>query len=191
MKKNILLVFILLAGTTSKSQTPKLPLDKSGKVEFPVPKIQHPLAAPAKVAFEAVITAEQPSPRSPIRFDVVKYNVGNSFFASENAFIVPDAGLYFFSLNLNWNGYGCEYIPGGVWVSIIKNGRGSLQDLTQQAPGSSAGGGSFNTILAFTSKLNAGDKITISVVNLLCTAGGGTLPILRHGVFSGYRIYSD
>jgi C1q domain len=191
MKKNILLLLVLLAGTISKSQIPKPPSDKSGKAEFPIPKIQHPLASPAKVAFEAVITAEQPSPRSPIHFDIVKYNVGNSFFASENAFFVPDAGLYFFSLNLNWNAYGCDYIPGGVDVTIMKNGREILQSLTQQAPGNLAGGGSFNSILAFTTKLNAGDRITIAVVNLLCTAGGGTLPILRHGIFSGYRIYSD
>lgn len=184
-------VALFLIVIQVNAQTPQLPSGKPGKVELPILKIQHPLVPPAKVAFEAVITAEQPSPRSPIRFDVVKYNVGNSFFASENAFIVPDAGLYFFSLNFNWNGYGCEYIPGGVSVSIIKNGRESLQDLTQQAPGSSAGGGSFNTILAFTSKLNAEDRITIAVVNLLCTAGGRTLPILRHRVFSGYRIYSD
>lgn len=189
MKKNILLFIIMVAGLAGQSQTPQVPSGKPGKVALPVPKIQPIIPPPAKVAFEAVITTEQASPRSPLRFDAVRYNDGNGFSSSENAFIAPTAGLYFFSLNLSWNGYGCEYIPGSASVTAMKNGRESLQGSVQIAPGINVGGCS--SILAFSTKLNAGDKITISVVNILCTAGGGSTALLIKGIFSGYRVFAD
>lgn len=144
---------------------------------------------PAKVSFAAVITTAQPSPRSPLRFDAVRYNDGNGFSSTENAFIAPTAGLYFFSVNLSWNGYGCGYVGGTVSVMAMKNARESLQTINELAPHSSVGG--FSTVLTFSSKLNAGDKITISVINILCTAGGGTTALLHNGIFSGYRVYAD
>lgn len=146
--------------------------------------------APAKVAFEAVINREQLIPLSnPLRFDAVRYNDGLGFSASQNAFIAPTAGLYFFSVNLNWNGYGCGYVGGSVSVSAMKNTREPLQTINELAPHSSSGG--FSTVLTFSTKLSAGDRITVSVVNILCTAGGGTTAILYSGIFSGYRVYTD
>lgn len=185
----MLFLSMIFVAIASQSQTPQVPSGKPGRVELPTPKIQPLTLPPAKVSFEAVITTEQPSPRSPLRFDAVRYNDGNGFSSSENAFIAPTAGLYFFSVNLSWNGYGCEYIPGSVSLTALKNGRESLQGNSQIAPGSSVGG--FSSILAFSTKLNAGDRITILVVNILCTAGGGTTALLYKGIFSGYRVYAD
>ncbi len=165
MKKNILLFFIIVAGIPGQSQTPQVPSGKPGKVALPVPKIQPITPPPAKVAFEAVVT-DLATPRSPLRFDAVIYNDGNGFSSSENAFIAPTAGLYFFSVNLNWNGYGCEYIPGSASVTAMKNGRESLRSSVQTVPGINVG--ACSNILAFSTKLNAGDKITIAVVNILC-----------------------
>ena len=186
MKRNIFLLFILFVVIAGQSQTPRVPTGKPGQVQLPTPKLR-PL--PDKVAFEAVISTEQPNPRSPLRFDAVRYNDGNSFSSSQNAFIAPSAGLYFFSVNLSWNGYGCGYVGGSVSVSAIKNTRESLQTINELAPHSSVGG--FSTVLTFSSKLSAGDKITIAVVNILCTAGGGSTAVLYNGNFSGYRVYAD
>lgn len=185
----MLLLSMMFVAMVSQSQTPQVPSGKPGKVELPTPRIKPIPPPPAKVAFEAVITAEQPSPRSPLRFDAVRYNDGNGFSSSENAFIAPSAGLYFFSVNLSWNGYGCGYVGGSVSVTALKNGRESLQGLSQLAPHSSTGG--FSTVLAFSTKLNTGDKVNVVVVNILCTSGGGSTALLHKGIFSGYRVYAD
>jgi hypothetical protein len=189
MKKIIILIAVLIMGLGSYAQKEPVKLlnpqtAQSGRT----PNIIKPEII-TKVAFEAIIATPQSSPRSPLRFDGVRYNDGNAFSASENAFIVPTAGLYFLSVNLTWNGYGCEYADGGASVSLLKNGRETVQSINQAAPNNNVG--AFSSILSFSTKLSAGDKLTILVINTLCTTGGGSVPILKRAVFSGYRVYAD
>ena len=191
MKKIVFGVMFLTMAVKGFSQpTPLHPLTQPGKVDLQNPKINNiitPLVT--KVAFEADITREISSPSSTLHFDAVKYNDGNGFSAAQNVFIVPTSGLYFFSVNLIWNGFGCTGGGGSSSVSAIKNGREGLFSAYDQATSSGIGG--FSSVLNFTTKLVAGDKVSINVVNTICDIGGGSLPILRKGLFSGYLIAAD
>ncbi len=143
-----------------------------------------------KVAFEAVISRPQSSPHTPMRFDEVKYNYGDDFSLPQNTFTVPTSGLYFLSLNTSWNGFGCTYgVGGGVSLTILKNERESVRGTTVPATHHTVSG--FDASLAFSTRLSAGDRLTIMVTPFLCTAGSGSLPILQQANFSGYRVFAD
>jgi len=149
-----------------------------------------PPQAPAKCAFEALITRSLSGATSRLQFQAVSYNDGNAFSPASNEFVVPNNGLYFFSFNLLWNDFGCNWgAPASATVMIMKNDREAVQSYTGIAPGS-ASGGNFNTALSFSKKFMAGDRLSIHVIATLCD-GGGTAANIRGGVFSGYRIYSE
>lgn len=190
MRKIISLLLFAFIIQMANAQIKQLPNSKPGEKQLPVFKATQLPAKVTKVAFEADITREISSPRSPLHFDAVKYNDGNGFSSTDNIFIAPTAGLYFFSVNFLWNGFGCSYNAGAsASVSLIKNGREGLQSVNDQATSSTVGG--FSSVLNFSTKLNAGDKVNVLVVNTLCDAGGGSLPILRKGTFSGCLIAAD
>ncbi|MEO5944418.1 MAG: hypothetical protein ABIP30_10295 [Ferruginibacter sp.] len=192
MKKNILLCVLVVIAVTVQSQTlhPLPPKGQPGKNELPTPRIKPLPVKVNKVAFEADITRERASPGSHPAFDAIKYNDGNGFSLTDNVFTVPTSGLYFFAVNLYWNGYGCAVINSAIAsVSLLKNGREGLISVSDQATSSRLGG--FTSMLNFSTKLNAGDKISVFTVNNLCDGGGGTSAILLKGVFSGVLITAD
>ena len=143
-----------------------------------------------RIAFRADVAAVQTSPSSPLHFDAIKYNEGSSYSTSGNAFVAPTNGLYFFSLSLLWNGYGCGAVGGSIKVAAVRNSGDTLQYLGKLSPYRDRG--NFSTAFSFSTKLSAGDRVRIGVVNTLCDLhSGGSLPVLYSGSFSGYRVYAD
>jgi hypothetical protein len=153
----------------------------------------HPITPPAKISFEAVTTSPHSrSSTAQLSFDAVNSNDGNAFNLSTGEFVAPTNGLYFLSVNLLWNGFGCNYGAGGsMSLSVLKNRRTELQNYSCAARNNPSE--SFTTSLSFSVKLVAGDRITLMTIPGLCDAsgGGGTLPELRKAIFSGFRVYSD
>lgn len=161
----------------------------------------HPvLNIPANVSFEAVTTSpHSKTAAGQLRFDAVNFNDGNAFNLSSNDFTAPTNGVYFFVINLNWNGFGCTNGYGGasgtggsVSIEVLKNRRDAIQNYSSAARINSSEW--FSTDFSFIVKLQAGDKISINTLQELCdapNAGGGIIPQLLKASFSGYRIYND
>jgi len=178
----------------NKSIGDTIPRLNPGNIRDPnqMPNLQ-PINLPAKISFEAVTTS--PHSRSSggqVNFDAVNSNDGNAFSLASGEFVAPTNGLYFLSVNLLWNGFGCSYgLGGSMSVSVLKNRRETLQNYSSAARNNATE--NFTTALSFSVKLVAGDRITVMAIPSLCDAsgGGGTIPELRKAIFSGFRVYTD
>jgi hypothetical protein len=193
MKNSLLLGSFFFCVLIGQSQVIQRPSGQPGKVELKTPKILPLPAPPAKVAFEAIINRRLSGATSGVQFQSVSYNDGNGFSLASNEFVVPDNGLYFLSVNLNWNGFGCTWGAGAeATVMIMKNDREVVQSFSSMAP-SGGEGGTFNTALSFSKKFLAGDRLSVHIVATQCDngGGGGTAAVIRTGSFSGYRIFSE
>jgi hypothetical protein len=192
MKNSLLLLSFFFSVLVGQSQVIQRPTGQPGKVELKTPKVQPLPVPPAKVAFEAVINRSLSGATSRVQFQSVSYNDGSGFSLTNNEFVVPGNGLYFLSVNLNWNGFGCTWGAGaGATVMIMKNDRELVQSFSSLAP-SGGEGGSFNTALSFSKKFSAGDRLSVHIVATQCdNGGGGTSAVIRSGSFSGYRVFSE
>jgi hypothetical protein len=187
LKKIFIFVAALLVSAIVYSQ--KEPVKPSNTQSVKVNNVVRQAPVYDKIAFEAVIDHQQVAPRSPLKFDAVKYNDGNGFSSSDNSFTAPTSGVYSLSLNLNLSGYGCIGGGGSVSVYTIKNGRDPMPGT--QTPATSSNLGGFSSGLSFSTRLNAGDKITAHVIPILCSNGTGQQAILYRAYFSGFRVYGD
>ncbi|MEO5944419.1 MAG: hypothetical protein ABIP30_10300 [Ferruginibacter sp.] len=143
------------------------------------------------IAFEAVINNQQNNPISPFRFDVVKYNQGNAFSERTNMFVAPANGVYFFTVNFLWDGFGCGYNGGTLNVAAVKNAGETLYSIKRFA--SYHEWGTFTTAFSFSTKLNAGDRVSLTSAYTFCTGSAvyTSHALLHKGSFSGYRVYAD
>lgn len=143
------------------------------------------------IAFEADITNQQSNPLSPFKFDAVKYNQGSAFSPRANMFVAPVNGVYFFCAIFLWEGFGCGYQGGTLNVAALKNQRDTLYCIRRMAGYHEWG--NFTTNLTFSTKLNAGDRVSLSSAYNFCTGSpiNSTRALLFSGSFSGYKVYSE
>lgn len=137
------------------------------------------------VAFEATITGRKDGVTSPLQFDNISYNDGNGFSLHPSEFRAPSDGLYFFSLHLNWNGFGSSSLGAAYSaVDVVKNGGTSLWRGLSIAGHPQPTSTVIN--FSFSTKLKRGDIIKVTFLNIL--ADYGAIPVLYGAKFCGYRI---
>jgi hypothetical protein len=137
-----------------------------------------------RVSFNTSITTTVVNPASPLQFQNIENNDGNSFSLSNSTFKAPVDGLYFFALVINWNGYCGWSVGGSASVSLLKNSRTSIWSTRTQTFSPE----DFSTQFSCSVKLKMGDEIKVQFTNMLCDHGG-TFPQVYSAKFSGYKIY--
>jgi C1q domain len=166
-----------IKDTTKNYQVVQSPVEYNRTIKYSV------------VAFEAYTTERKPGSLSVIEFDNISYNYGNGFSLSPSVFTAPSTGLYQFSIGTTWNGFGTASGSNSLCtVGILKNN--SVQVWSASGIASYLDGEYFSVGYSFSTKLNAGDQLKVTNVNILSTSrwSVGVPPALLWAKFSGYRI---